>query len=150
MPLPGLRTYCSFQFPTYLAASFHEVLPSSEIAFWNVLVLCVFLQDLSPGGRPVPTLSIYPLWVTLQLLQRSSAPQRCESMSHQEIGGFLFCAHFLGKNFPWTFWEHWLNKSHLFKQELRDEPEFNFVFKRGHLLFSLLIKAISLKLFFCY
>ena len=60
--------------------------------------------------------------------------------------GFPFCTQFPRKDFSWMFWDHYLNKSWLFKQELRDEPEFNFIFifLEKDPLFSLLTKAISL------
>ena len=67
--------------------------------------------------------------------------------------GSPFCTQFPRKNFSWMFWDHYLNKSWLFKQELRDEPGFNFTFisLEKKPLFSLLTKAIALKqLFFCY
>ena len=63
--------------------------------------------------------------------------------------GFPFRTQFPRRDFSWMFWDHYLNKSWLFKQELRDEPEFNFIFifLEKDPLFSLLTKAISLTFF---
>ena len=65
--------------------------------------------------------------------------------------GFPFCTQFPRKKFSWMLWDHYVNKSWLFKQECRAESEFNFsfsFFSEKAPLFSLLTKAISLKQLF--